>query len=55
MKKPKIKQRKNYFLVFRERKKAFKCFDKTSALFYYNVLMLEYNKLKAARAGGFIY
>lgn len=55
MKKPKIKKRKNYWLVYREKIKAFKCFDKKSALMYYELLKNEYQKEKAARAGGFIF
>ena len=38
MRKPKIKKYKNYWLVYREKKKAFQCFDKKSALFYYELL-----------------
>ena len=38
MKKPKIKKRKNYWLVYRKKKEAFQCFDKKSALFCYELL-----------------
>ena len=54
MKKPKIKKRKNYFLVYREKIKAFKCYDKKSALMYLEILKNEYQKEKAARAGCFL-
>lgn len=38
MKKPKIKKRGGIWLVYRERKKAFTCYDEKTALFYYNFL-----------------
>ena len=38
MKKPKIKKRKNYYLVYTNKKQAFKCFHIKTALLYYNML-----------------
>ncbi len=38
MKKPKIKKRKNYYLVYTTKKERFKCFNLNTAIFYYNVL-----------------
>ena len=39
MKKPKIKKRKNYWLVYTDKKSAFKCYNLETATFYYNVLL----------------
>ena len=51
IKKPKIKKRKkwNYWLVYRTKDKKCKCYSERAALQWYNVLMLEYNRLKAAK------
>ena len=38
MRKPKIRKRKNYWLVYLKKAEAFKCYDKKSALFYYELL-----------------
>ncbi len=39
MKKPKIKKYKNYWLVYRNKKSAFKCFSPATVQFYYNFLI----------------
>lgn len=44
MKKPKIKKYKDYYLVFRDRKKAFKCFSEYAARLAYGALMIGYEK-----------
>lgn len=44
MKKPRIKKRGGRWLVYREKKKAFQCFDEATALLCYNVLLLEIKK-----------
>jgi hypothetical protein len=46
MKKPKIKKRKNYYLVYWEKTKAFTCFDLAGAKLYYNLLLLEKQRAK---------
>lgn len=46
MKKPKIKQRKNYWLVYTDKKQVVKCFDIDGAKLWYNVLVLEQEKRK---------
>lgn len=38
MKKPKIIKRKNYWLVYVNKKEMFKCFDISTAKFCYNFL-----------------
>lgn len=50
MRRPKIKRRRNHFLVYREKNKAFICMTENSAALCYNVLLIEYNKQKTARA-----
>ena len=39
MRKPKIKKRKNYWIVYKHREQIFKCFSLETAHFYYNVLL----------------
>jgi hypothetical protein len=46
MRKPKIKQYKNYYLVYTNKKQAVKCFDIDGARLWYNVLLLEQMKKK---------
>lgn len=38
MKKAKMKKRGPVYLVYRDRRKMFKCYDEITALFYYNFL-----------------
>lgn len=38
MRKPKIKKRGGAWIVYRNKKQAFKCFDIKTATFYYNLL-----------------
>ena len=38
MKKPKIKKRRGYWLVYLNKKEVFKCFNENTALFYYEFL-----------------
>ena len=39
MKKPKIKKRKNYWIVYRDKKHTFKCYNPVTVEFYYNYLL----------------
>ena len=39
MKKPKIKKRKNYYLVYTDKKQMFKCYNLSTVNLYYNVLL----------------
>ena len=41
MKKPKIKKRGGVWIVYRDKKSAFKCFSEKSALFAYDLLLKE--------------
>lgn len=41
MKKPKIKKRKNYWLVYTNKKRAFKVFNPSIINIYYNLLLKE--------------
>ena len=41
MKKPKIRKKKNYWLVYTNRKEAFKCFRKEDIELCYQVLLME--------------
>jgi hypothetical protein len=41
MKKPKIKKRKGYWLVYNQRKNKFKCYSFSDAELWYRVLSLE--------------
>lgn len=38
MKKPKIKKRKDCYLVYTDKKQVFKCFNISTARVYYNLL-----------------
>ena len=38
MKRPKMKCYNNYYLVYTDRNRAFKCYDLKTARFYYNFL-----------------
>ena len=44
MKKPKIKKCKNYWLVYTDKKSAFKCFNYDTVELYYNLLLMESGK-----------
>lgn len=41
MKKPKIKKRRHYWLVYTDKKHAFKCFNYSTVQLYFNVLLKE--------------
>lgn len=41
MLKPKVKKKRGYWLVYTNKKQAFKCFSKDSINLYYNVLLKE--------------
>lgn len=41
MKKPKIKKRRRYWLVYTNKKRAFKCYNLNTVTFYYNYLLKE--------------
>lgn len=41
MKKPKIKKRKNYYLVYTDKKSALKCYSLAAARLWYNVLAMQ--------------
>ena len=44
MKKPKIKKYKNYWLVYNDKKSAFKCFNRSTVELYYYILLEERKK-----------
>ena len=55
MKRPKMKKRKGYWLVYREREKCYKCFDLERAEFCFtlltNEMRREIEKRKSEKGG----
>ena len=41
MRKPKIKKRRGYWLIYTNKKRAFKVFNPSIITFYYNLLLKE--------------
>ena len=44
MKKPKIKKRRGVWYVYLHKKQTFKCFNRSTVEFYYNLLLREVAK-----------